>query len=178
MARRGTENTAAFVARCVREFHEQEEVTALVVALGPGSYTGVRAGMAAAAGAAHAGHIPLFGVPTLELAPALARAPGLVRSVIDAGRGGAYVADYRVIPGERPVEVVPAARLDVTSVTADGVDAVMGTEPVDLELQVVDHAEALAAAASLAVTGEPLHLSRLRAIQVAAPEFARPASRV
>ena len=178
-ARAGSEGTAGFVARCIRDFRQVEEITHLVVALGPGSYTGVRAGMAAAAGAAHAGSIPLFGVPTLELAPGMAGTAGTVRSVTDAGRGGAYVADYRVSPGARPSGLGEPVRVDVTSLTADGVDTVMGFEVLDgLTMEVVDHAAALAAAARLAVSGEPLDLKRLHAIQVGAPEFARHISRV
>ena len=40
---------------------------AVVVVTGPGTYTGVRAGMAAALGIAHARGLPLHGIGSLEV---------------------------------------------------------------------------------------------------------------
>ena len=41
-------------------------IEAIVVVVGPGSYTGLRAGMSAALGIAHARALPLHGVATLD----------------------------------------------------------------------------------------------------------------
>ena len=62
--------------------------TAVVVVTGPGTYTGVRAGMAAALGIAQARELPLHGVGSLEvLACGDPDAMGGDWVVADAGRG-------------------------------------------------------------------------------------------
>ena len=66
---------------------------AVVVVIGPGTYTGVRAGMAAALGVADARRLPLHGVGSLEVVAS--GDPDAVPGdwvVSDAGRGALYVA--------------------------------------------------------------------------------------
>jgi tRNA threonylcarbamoyladenosine biosynthesis protein TsaB len=46
------------------------DLTAVVVAIGPGSYTGLRVGVGLAKGLALANHTPLIGVPTLDIVAA------------------------------------------------------------------------------------------------------------
>jgi tRNA threonylcarbamoyladenosine biosynthesis protein TsaB len=61
----------------------QADLTALVVGTGPGSFTGLRLGLAAARGLSFALDLPVAGVSTLHALAA--GAPG-ARPVIDAGR--------------------------------------------------------------------------------------------
>ena len=75
---------------------KREELSAVAVSLGPGSFTGLRIGLAAAKAIAYALSIPLVGVPTLEVLAAAFPSPGaVVASLIDAQKGNGYFALYR-----------------------------------------------------------------------------------
>jgi tRNA threonylcarbamoyladenosine biosynthesis protein TsaB len=71
-------------------------LTGLAVALGPGSFTGLRVGMALVKGLALARGIPLVGVPTLDVAAyPLSRRRGTLYATLQAGRGRICLAPYR-----------------------------------------------------------------------------------
>ncbi len=73
----------------------KNELTAVGVALGPGSFTGLRVGMSVAKGLAFAAQLPLFGIPTLDVvAHAQAFQPMPIWTVLSAGRGRYSVARY------------------------------------------------------------------------------------
>jgi len=75
-------------------------LTAVAIALGPGSFTGVRVGLAIAKGIALGRTIPLYGVETLAAAAdACAVVGGAVRAVAEAGRGRWVTATYRPADG-------------------------------------------------------------------------------
>ena len=77
------------------------EVEAVAVAEGPGSFTGVRIGVAAAKGFAWGREIPCYGVSTLEaMARSLAPFQGYVCAVMDARRSQVYNALFYVNHGE------------------------------------------------------------------------------
>jgi tRNA threonylcarbamoyladenosine biosynthesis protein TsaB len=75
-------------------------VGVIAVALGPGSFTGLRVGIATAKGLALARGIPAYGLSTLAAMALHFRRRGLpVAPVIDAGRREVYAALFRVEDG-------------------------------------------------------------------------------
>ncbi len=96
----GRRHTVQLTARLVAALDDLglgvEDLTGAAVALGPGSFTGLRVGLAVAKGLALARGLPLVGIPTLDVAAA---AQGRDRrplvAVLQAGRGRICTATYR-----------------------------------------------------------------------------------
>jgi tRNA threonylcarbamoyladenosine biosynthesis protein TsaB len=87
-------------------------VTRIAVGVGPGTFTGLRIGIATARALARARSIPIVGVSTLQSLALIAAGSGenddgLVAAVIDARRGELFAAawerDAVATPGARPV---------------------------------------------------------------------------
>lgn len=73
-----------------------EEIDAIAVSSGPGSFTGLRIGAATAKGLAHAHDKMLVGVPTLDgLAFNLPYCQGIICPIMDARRNQVYTALYK-----------------------------------------------------------------------------------
>jgi len=84
---------ADLLARCAVTMMD---VNALGVALGPGSFTSLRVGLALVKGLALARHIPLIGIPTMDIL-AYAQAPSRLplAVAIQAGRGRYALGWYK-----------------------------------------------------------------------------------
>jgi tRNA threonylcarbamoyl adenosine modification protein YeaZ len=81
---------------------EREQIQCVVVGLGPGSYTGIRAAIALAQGWQLAVGVKLRGVSSAEGVAAQVTADGLTgrfKVVIDAQRGEFYLAGYEILAG-------------------------------------------------------------------------------
>lgn len=77
-----------------------DKLTGVAVALGPGSFNGLRVGVSAAKGVALALNIPLFGYSSLDmLAYQNSYLNGLLCTIVEAGRGRLGVGFYRVKAG-------------------------------------------------------------------------------
>lgn len=76
------------------------DVSEVVVGRGPGSFTGVRIGVASAKGFAHGRGVPLYGVSTLDaIAWRFAETDCLLGVVGDAMRGEVYPALFKIVSG-------------------------------------------------------------------------------
>ncbi|HLM03439.1 MAG TPA: tRNA (adenosine(37)-N6)-threonylcarbamoyltransferase complex dimerization subunit type 1 TsaB [Pyrinomonadaceae bacterium] len=72
----------------------QKQIDLIGVSIGPGSFTGVRVGLATARGLALGIDCPCVGVSTLEILAASTEKRGKVRSVISGGRLKAIYQDF------------------------------------------------------------------------------------
>jgi tRNA threonylcarbamoyladenosine biosynthesis protein TsaB len=98
--RRGLQHSPALLPLADRLLAElgfaARDLELVVCSVGPGSFTGIRIGLATAKGIAFATGCPLVGVTTLDaLALPWSEFPGSVWSVIDARKGRWYAAGYR-----------------------------------------------------------------------------------
>ena len=74
------------------------QIGALALSVGPGSFTGLRIGVATVKGLAFGVEVPVVAVPTLE-ALALGAGEGVVVATLDARRGELYAAGYAIRDG-------------------------------------------------------------------------------
>lgn len=73
-----------------------EKVDAVAVSIGPGSFTGLRIGLAAAKALSYAWQIKIIGVPTLHaLAEHFPKSSAVIMPLIDAQKNSAYVQSFK-----------------------------------------------------------------------------------
>lgn len=134
------------------------DIVAVAVSRGPGSFTGLRSGIAAAKGLAFSLGVPLYGIPTL--AALAANAPpcdGMVCAALNARRGEIFRAFFR--SGASGPEPLGEEALVTTESLAGELSA--GCLVVGLQ------AEALPGGAASGVRIAPAHLSHPRAAVIA-----------
>ena len=98
--RRGLQHSPALIPLVDRLLAEISlpvmELEMIGCSVGPGSFTGIRIGLATAKGIGFAAQVPLVGVTTLDaLARPFLERDGDVFAVLDARKGNIYTASYR-----------------------------------------------------------------------------------
>ncbi|HEX6802588.1 MAG TPA: tRNA (adenosine(37)-N6)-threonylcarbamoyltransferase complex dimerization subunit type 1 TsaB [Terriglobales bacterium] len=78
---------------------KKEQIDAFAVASGPGSFTGLRVGLAAIKALAEVLHKPIAAVSRLEVIARLSKGSGEVMAALDAGRNEVYSGVYRIEDG-------------------------------------------------------------------------------
>jgi tRNA threonylcarbamoyladenosine biosynthesis protein TsaB len=92
---------------------DKSRLEGVALSIGPGSFTGIRIGMATAKGLCQGLNIPAVGVMTLDaLAEACTFFSGLICPILDARKNQVYTALYRGAAGD-PEMLQPAAALSI-----------------------------------------------------------------
>lgn len=92
--------TPAIEFTCHQARVELSEISVVAVDLGPGLFTGLRVGVAAAKAMAHALRVPMIGVSSLDLLAFPVRfSSRLIVAAVDARRGELFWSVYRQVPG-------------------------------------------------------------------------------
>ena len=98
---------------------EMKQIDCFAVAQGPGSFTGIRIGIATVKGLAWAADKPCIGVSTLAaMAWNGVAASGLICAVMDARRSEVYNALFRIEDG-RPVRLCPDRAISLSALTEE-----------------------------------------------------------
>ncbi len=85
-----------------------EQLSGIAVSIGPGSFTGLRIGMATAKGLAMASGRPLLGVSTLTCLASACSDLRLICTVLDARKNEVYAAFFRRSGDDAPVQLAEA----------------------------------------------------------------------
>ncbi|MEX2425402.1 MAG: tRNA (adenosine(37)-N6)-threonylcarbamoyltransferase complex dimerization subunit type 1 TsaB [Thermomicrobiaceae bacterium] len=124
---------------------ELDEIGAIAVATGPGTFNGLRVGMSTAKGLAYGRDIPLLGVDTLEITAYPHRSSSRpVRAFVPAGRGRTVFSDYRkrnnrwVRDGEMHNRPFPELASGIAELTLLTGEAPSGYALEDLESDLVE----------------------------------------
>jgi len=83
-------------ALLTKHSQSKNDITAFAAASGPGSFTGLRVGLAAIKALAEVLQRPIASVSLLEAIARSAKKDGRVLAALDAGRGEVYVGDYEI----------------------------------------------------------------------------------
>ena len=86
-------------ATLAKQGFSKNDIEGFAVASGPGSFTGLRVGLAAIKGLAEILGKPIATVSTLEAVAHGSGCEGKVTAVLDAGRGEVYAGEYEISLG-------------------------------------------------------------------------------
>ena len=133
---------AEFLAPMIADMLDGHVPATILVGIGPGSFTGLRIGIACAHGLAVGWDIPIHGLDSLALIAAGAPGDGPVAVAVSGGHGEIFVAQYdrpRLKPIGAAANLTPAAAaavVDATLVVGSGAEALVAArgwgEAIDL----------------------------------------------
>ena len=116
---------------------EMRQLDGIAVALGPGSFNGVRVALATAKALAFALATPLYGVPTLDMIAWGARlSADPIWALLEAGRGEVYAACYASESADAVWRPQPMEVGEGTGEKADAVSAYSITTPAALAARI------------------------------------------
>jgi len=152
---------------------------AVAVVMGPGSYTGLRVGIATGLGLAHARDLPLHGLDALAVVARAAPPDAVeIEAVADAGRGALYVARY-VRAGVELQRTGAARRVEAAAWSGAPGHVAVSLDAVAGALHVEERAAAaLAEAAAAALAEPPLPRAGLEPVYLGGDASAAPGPRV
>lgn len=123
--------THASLLAAVEEHLRGASLAAVVAVCGPGSYSGLRAGIATAQGLALAQGCVLAGITTLEAVAAACQGQidaSVLTAVHPAGRGELAVRDFRGLAPEGSMRIVAPADLPAATLAGEGAGELGGRE--------------------------------------------------
>ena len=164
-----------------------DDLDALAVSLGPGSFTGLRIGLSVIKGLAWATGKPLAGVPTLDaLAANIPLVPYIICPVLDARKGEVYTALYRQVDKQVPERCTPYMALNpeklvdlISEKTVVVGDALLNygdyltSELGDLLLQAPPHLNIVQASSVAWLAWQRLRLGRHEDVSSCTPLYVR-----
>ncbi len=109
----------------------QKDIQAIIVGVGPGSYTGTRVGVMAAKAISYATSTPLVGVSTL--AALIRDTSSLCASMIDAKSQGVYLMKPGGLPTLVPLDKIDDALIGVRRIVTPNLSAVQSKVTLDVE---------------------------------------------
>ena len=154
---RASEDLLPAIARVLGESGRRlSDCERVAVCAGPGSFTGLRIGLATAWGLARALGLSVESVSTLEALAEAARSEGVARilTALDAGRGDASVALFDV-RGVRALAIGETLRMPIAQVRAVAPGALLAALPPGLVSGAMAPALSPARALALAVARAP-----------------------
>ncbi len=135
-----------------------EKLDGVVVTRGPGSFTGIRSGLATAHGLSSSVGVPVTAYGSLLVQAARVDGPGMIRAAQPGRRGELYVQEFEVQPGRPPI---PRGEIRIVPVGEAG-DGVLSVAAGAVDLGGAARAPAVRTAgeaalhlAALGVAGEP-----------------------